>query len=451
MSAPLLKGRPLVYQRLRGLLFLVVILGLVWLTTLMYQQKFTPVADVVLNADRAGNQLTKGADVKVRGLLVGRVKDVSSTGQGARLQLAIDKDKVGVIPAEVTAQLLPKTLFGEKFVALVPPAQQSSRALRDGDVIDQDRSETALETEKVLDDLLPLLQTLKPEQLSTTLNAVSTALRGRGDQIGENLEAVDAYFTRLNPEIPGIQQNVQRLARLAEDYDAAAPDFLAMIDNFSAIGRNLVDEQDQLGTFLTSTTGSTAELDRFLRENERRFIALAEDSLASLQVYARYSPEFPCLAAGLVEAQEEVERTFGVNQPGLHITLELTQDNNGYKPGEEPKNGDDGGPTCRGLPPSKKEIPFPLYRNGTDGYRDGQPFNPRTGEIGPGAQDDAPPPPAGAAADPALFLGGGMPEASRAMSKAIVGTVLDVPADEVPDIADLLFGPVARGTTVRLS
>src|SRR5687768_11527534 len=125
MSAPLLKGRALLYQRVRGLLFLIVLLALVWLTTLMYQQRFTPVADVELRADRAGNQLSKGADVKVRGLLVGRVKEVSSTGDGARLQLAINKDKVELIPAEVSARLLPKTLFGEKYVALVPPEEPS--------------------------------------------------------------------------------------------------------------------------------------------------------------------------------------------------------------------------------------------------------------------------------------------------------------------------------------
>jgi phospholipid/cholesterol/gamma-HCH transport system substrate-binding protein len=425
VSPPLLSGRPLVSQRLRGLLLLVVLSGLVTLTVLQYQQRFTPVAHVVLQADRAGNQLSPGADVKVRGLLVGRVEAVSSTGQGARLELAIDEDKVGIIARDVTARLLPKTLFGEKFVALVPPARPDGRSLRDGDVIGQDRSTTALETEKVLDDLLPLLRTLKPEQLSTTLHALSTALRGRGEDIGENLVAVDAYFTRLNPQLPAIQDDIRRLAQLSEDYDQAAPDVLAVLDHFSALSRDLVDQQEELRTFLSSTAGSTAVLDSVLRENERRFIDLAEDSLASLAVYARYSPEFPCLAAGLVQAEQEVERTFGAGQPGLHITLELAQDNNGYQPGDEPRNGDDGGPTCMGLPPNGRIIPFPFHRNAVDGYRDGQPANPRTGEVGPSA--------------------------SRAMGKAIVGAVLDVPAGDVPDIADLLFGPVARGTTVRLS
>ncbi len=354
MSAPAPRGTAaLVRLRLGGLVFLLVIVGLVGLSIALYQKAFTPVVMVTLKADRIGNQLSAPADVKVRGLIVGTVRDVRSTGDGADISLALQPDKVKLIPKDVSARLLPKTLFGEKFVALVLPEGDTAGPIGEGDEIPQDRSETALETEKVLDDLLPLLQTLKPEQLSTTLNAVADAVRGRGDRIGENLVAVDAYFKRLNPEIPGIQENVRRLAALAEDYDDAAPDFLATLDNFSAIGRNLVDQQDELGTFLTSTTTSVDVFDDVLKENERRLVTLAEDSLPSLMLYARYSPEFPCLAKGLNAYQPIVQDTFGVLQPGLHITLELTQDQNGYQPGDEPRNRDTQGPYCDGLPRPK--------------------------------------------------------------------------------------------------
>ena len=41
------------------------------------------------------------------------------------------------------------------------PAAADAGSSAEGDVITQDRSTTALETEKVLDDLLPLLQSLQ--------------------------------------------------------------------------------------------------------------------------------------------------------------------------------------------------------------------------------------------------------------------------------------------------
>jgi virulence factor Mce-like protein len=442
MSAPTPRGTAaLVRLRLSGVAFLVVIALLVALTVALYQKAFTPVVNVTLQADRIGNQLAPPADVKVRGLIVGTVREVSSTGDGAKVRLALQPDKVKLIPKDVRARLLPKTLFGEKFVALVLPDDGAvTEPIAEGDVIPQDRSETAIETEKVLDDLLPLLQTLKPEQLSMTLNAVADAVRGRGKRIGENLVAVDAYFQRLNPEMPGIQENIRRLAQLSEDYGAAAPDFLATLDNFSAIGRNLVDQQDELGTFLASTTTSVDVLDDVLKENEKRFVTLARDSLPSLLLYERYSPEFPCVAKGLNQYQPIVEDTFGVRQPGLHITLEVTEDQDGYVPGDEQENRDTRGPYCDGLPKPTPPAPDAEFK---DGYRDAERAG--IGSTRARSGDSA----RAASLDPARSLAD--PFSQRQILKAAAAPVLGVPVDEVPDLVEMLFGPVARGTTVGLA
>ena len=70
------------------------------------------------------------AEVKLRGVVIGEVRDIEAAGDGARLTLAIEPGRLGQIPADVTAQMLPTTLFGERFVALVPPAVPSARTLR---------------------------------------------------------------------------------------------------------------------------------------------------------------------------------------------------------------------------------------------------------------------------------------------------------------------------------
>lgn len=423
----------LIRLRLSGVAFVVVIGLLVALTVALYQKSFTPVVRVTLQADRIGNQLSAPADVKLRGLIVGEVRKVASNGQGATISLALEPSKVKLIPRNVEAQLIPKTLFGEKFVSLVLPQSPSSDHIRSGDVIPQDRSETALETERVLDDLLPLIQSLKPAQLSMALNALSSALRGRGDRLGGNFVKVDEYFRQLNPELPGIQEDFRGLADVSESYAAAAPDLLRLIDNSAAIGRNLVDQKDALSAFLASTATFSDSFSRLLNDNDERLITLAAVSRPVLGVYARYSPEFPCIAAGLVRFQPIVERSFGGLQPGLHITLEVTKDNGRYSPGDEPKYRDDRGPQCYGLP--RPKIPADDI-NYNDGYRDGQPGT-------------TTPPPAGVAANPALYFAG--TAVQRGILDAVAAPVLQVPSDGVPDIAELLFGPMARGATVGLT
>ncbi|MBC7375657.1 MAG: MCE family protein, partial [Frankiales bacterium] len=285
MAAPLLTGRRRLRQRLVGLLFIAVLGALVALAVAAYQKAFTPVVMITVQADRIGNQLSTGADVKVRGLLIGEVREVTSNGSGATLRLAVDQDAASRVPSDVRAQMVPKTLFGEKIVDLVMDDASRARPLRDGDVITQDNSSTARETSQALDDLLPLLQTLKPAQVSTTLNGLSSALRGRGDRIGGNLEKVDTYLLGINPELPTLRENLSGLADLSDTLDRTTPDLMRVLDNSAFVGRSLVDTSNQLGAFLTSTTVSNHDLDRLLRANGNRLIRLAADSLPSLQVY----------------------------------------------------------------------------------------------------------------------------------------------------------------------
>ena len=427
----------LVKRRLSGVLFLAVIAGLVALTVLLYNKAFTPVVEVSLKATTAGNQLTAPADVKLRGLIVGEVREVSTDGRGATLRLALDPEQVDLIPRNVMARLLPKTLFGEKYVDLVLPDSPSDEAISEGDVISTDRSSVARETEETLNDLLPLLRALKPEQLSVTLNAVSGALRGRGDQIGENLELVDSYLKEFNPEIPTLGEDFRGLADFADNLERARPDILTLLDNLSAINRNLVDSEQELNTFLTSTTGFADEMNRFLQDNEQRLVRLAVDSRPPLETFAKYAPEYECLARGLARQEPLLGNAFGGLQPGLHITLEFTEDQQGYRPErDEPRYKEDRGPRCYGLPTP----PVPAADiNFQDGYRDEQGPNDTQSDDG---QADA-------ASNPAVALSA--PLGQRRVMGAVLGPVLGVAPDDVPDLAYLLFGPMARGTEVGLS
>jgi virulence factor Mce-like protein len=397
--------------------FLMVLAMLVWLAVLMYQKAFTPVVHVTLKADRIGNQLSPQADVKVRGIVVGRVTGVSATANGADVRLALDPDDVAKIPENVSAQLIPKTLFGEKYVELVLPSGEATRTIREGDVIPQDRSSTALETERVLNDLFPLLKSLRPQQLSTTLNALATALRDRGDRLGTNFVMVASYLKQLNPSVPQIGEDMEGLADLSDNIAKASPDLLAALDNLSASSRNLVQERADLDRFLTSTTGFASTAHEIVAENEKRLTALAKDSLPSLTLFAKYSPEFPCLLKGLSVYHPIVSRTFGGEVPGLHITLEVTKDNGGYAPGQEPKYRDTRGPNCWLLP-------HPQVPEGDDQFDDG--YRPE----GVDGQHTL-------ASDPALAL--------------VAGPALGLAADEVPDVVSLLLGPLASGNQVGLA
>ena len=445
MSAPLVKGAARARRLAAGVAFLLVIALLVGLSVALYTKAFTKVVLVSLQTDRIGNQLSTHADVKLRGIRVGEVRRIRSSGQGATIQLALSTELAHLIPSDVSAQLLPKTLFGEKEVDLIASPDSTARPIRAGDVITQDRSKTSIETERVLNDFLPLLQALKPAQLSLTLNAVATGLRGRGDRLGRNLALQADYFRSLNPELPAIMEDFRGLADVSESYAAASADLLRLVDNSAAASRNLVDQKEELATFLASTTTFAQSADDFLRVNDKALVDLAAQSRPNLQLYAEFSPEYACMLHTLPKQEIIGEKTFGGINPWLHITLEVTHDQGAYLPGDEPKFREDRGPTCFGLT-GKPVVPMPAYYEPKDGYCDAEEA------ASPGVTTGnchEPAPPTGVSAraivDPVTALG--TPEQQEAVGAA-VAPVLQLAPGEVPDIATLLFGPVVRGGTV---
>lgn len=423
-------------HRILGIVFIAVLTAALTASVLQYRKAFTPVDWVTLQAGRSGLQLSPGADVKVRGVVVGEVRSVGSEGVGATIRLALDPTSTPRIPADVSARLLPKTLFGERYVELVPPVGGNAVPIRDGAVITQDRSSTAVELERVLDEALPLLQAVRPDQLAATLGAIAAALEGRGEQLGANVERLDAYLRQLNPAMPTIAEDVRKLAVVLDSYDAALPDLLALLRDVTVTARTVTDQRAQLAAFLADTTDTADATRSFLDRHGDQLIELGQVSRPVLQLLATYAPEYPCLMSGLVALQPRVEEVFSGGR--MHITLEVTRDGGKYEKGrDEPVYGAHGGPQCRGLPQPGQPAPdVPV----NDGYDRGG-ARPRT-PLPVGLPATAP-----AGASPAM--GRAATGEERALVKPLVGAVTGILPAEVPDIAVLLWGPLLRGGVVH--
>jgi phospholipid/cholesterol/gamma-HCH transport system substrate-binding protein len=432
----------MVQRRLLGLGFVVLLVAALSLAVLQYRKVFTPVTWVTLRADHTGMQLNRGADVKLRGVLVGEVRDISTDGSGAELRLALDPASTGQIPANVAARLLPKTLFGERYVELVPPASPSRTSIRAGAVIGQDRSQAAIELERILDDALPLLQSIQPDKLAATLGALAYALDGRGNQLGEDIVALDTLLAPLNKQLPTIADDVRKLATVADVYNGAAPDLLRILANLTVTSGTVVDQRTALAGFLTDTADLADTTRFFLDRNGDRIIQLGQVTRPVLDLLALYSPEYPCLLQGAVALEPQASDVFSGGQ--MNITLEIGRDNGKYVKGlDEPVYGAKNGPNCRGLP---NNVPVPAVSVPlNDGYDYGAnrppvklPLNlpataaPLLATIG----------------DPTMGFAG-TPE-EQALIKPLVAGVTGVPVTEVPDLAVLLWGPLLRGTVVNV-
>jgi phospholipid/cholesterol/gamma-HCH transport system substrate-binding protein len=426
-------------NRVLGIVFVVLLAAALTTSVLQYHKAFTPAVWVTLHAERAGLYLNDGADVKLRGVVVGDVRSVSTQGGSARIRLALDPALTRWIPADVTARLLPKTLFGERYVELVPPADSRAQAIRDGAVITQDRSRAAVELERVLDEALPLLQSIQPDKLAATLSALATAVEGRGEQLGANLARLDDYLRRLNPEMPTIAEDVRKLATVLDGYDRALPDLLAILRDLTVTAGTVSDQRTELAAFLAETTGVADVTRGFLDRHGDQLIQLGAVSRPVLELLAAYAPEYPCLMRGLVALQPRAEDVFAGGR--MHVTLEVTRDNGKYEPGrDEPVYGARNGPQCRGLPNPAVPAPEVPIDDGYDYGADRPAVRLPVGVLPPGSAT---------APAPASGMGQAGTSEERSLVKPLVGAVTGTPPVEVPDIAVLLWGPLLRGAVVN--
>jgi phospholipid/cholesterol/gamma-HCH transport system substrate-binding protein len=348
MTAPTKDLRPPLSptrRRLSGLVLLLVMVLVVVGCLLNFNKVFKPVEMVTLQTDTVGNQLSKQGDVKVRGVIVGEIKSVDSDGTRATIQMAMDPDALSAIPSNVTAQLIPKTLFGERYVSLIIPPNPTARRLQGGDFIGQDRSKNATETEQVLNNLLPVLTAVQPQKLSDTLGAVSEALSGRGQQLGSTMVQLNQLLEGTNPSLPDLVAVINRLAPTADIYNAASPDLIGALDNLVTTSQTLVQQRAAFeSTFRTVTSASNVTTD-FLAANRNNIINLAATSRPVLDLLARYSPEFPCLLQQLTNLTPKINDVLKPTT-GIQIAAEIIIDRGKYTPADSPAYQDKRGARC---------------------------------------------------------------------------------------------------------
>lgn len=359
--------RSVLTRRGLGLGYIVLVIALLWLSIAFYQKKFEPVVMVTLRADHTGNELQKASDVKERGLIVGEVRDVSVVSGSkcenpnipcVNVTMALNPGSTGQIPKNVSARILPKTIFGEQYVDLIPP-KDPGPPIQKNDVIQQDRTRGALEAQKVFGDLLPLLQAVHPAELNATLTAVAEALQGRGEELGKSLVQLDGYLKQLNPHAQTMVNDLVKLGNVAEEYHGVAPDLMQTFRNLETSARTTIEKRASLSTLLTTSTDTSNVIRSFLADNESRMITVVDTSASMYKLLATYSPEYPCLFAGLNKLYTLTHTIIYNHQ----FNLQLVLDNNnqgGYKPGEQPFYITGYGPNCFGLP----DHPQPIGKNG---------------------------------------------------------------------------------------
>jgi phospholipid/cholesterol/gamma-HCH transport system substrate-binding protein len=333
-------------RALTGLATVAVIAAIVAAAVGLFQGSFTESTPVTVLSPRAGLVMNPDAKVEMRGVQVGKVDSIESRPNGqAVLHLAMHPSDMHLIPANVLVDITAPTVFGAKFVELVPPAEPSAQSLHAGQVLDSQH--VTVEIDTVFQRLTSLFNTIDPAKLNETFGALAQALSGRGQKIGQAFSDLDSFLAKYDPTLPALTHDIEVFPAVANAYADASPDLVKTVRDSVTISKSIVDEQRNLDALLVSAIGLADIGNGVLSDNRQLLPAAVRLLLPTTDLTNEYNKALECALGGLATASAALP----FKEPGVHVSASVGFGGERFRyPTNLPKVAATGGTFCFDLP-----------------------------------------------------------------------------------------------------
>ncbi|MEW2356465.1 MCE family protein [Spirillospora sp. NPDC029432] len=225
-----------------------------------------------------------GSDVRILGVKVGTIDEVTPIGTRVRTRLTLDDDTP--IPADVKAVVVAPSVVADRYIQLTP-AYQGGPKYDPSVPIDVNRTATPVELDQLYDSLKRITGDLGPKGANSN-GALSRALQVGAENLNGNGEAFNDTIAQLGQasrtlagnsgDLFATIANLQKFTTMIKNNDAQvrqAERQLADVTGFLAADR------DELGAALRELAIALGQVRTFIRDN-RALLKKDVDKLASL-------------------------------------------------------------------------------------------------------------------------------------------------------------------------
>lgn len=350
-----------------GVLTVAVLGVVVALAATMFRGDFARTETITVLSPRAGLVMNPDARVQYRGVQIGKVSSIELLpGEQAAIHLAIDADRLDVIPANVNVNIASTTVFGAKFVQLSPPDQPTPDSVHPGQVLGADH--VMVEVNTIFGQLVSVLSSIQPEKLNETLGAIATAMNGRGDQFGQTLSDLNSILGELNPSLSSLNHDLAVAPAVFGTYADVTPDLLDVVASGTAISRTIVERQRDLDSVLVSATGLAEIGDQVLDENRQPLADVLRLLVPTTDLTNEYNQALTCALGGM----NIMANNPPLDVPGVQVLAGFLWGQERYRyPENVPKVAAKGGPFCTNLPkvPYQQIAPFVVTDVGANPWK----------------------------------------------------------------------------------
>lgn len=162
------------------------------------------------------------SDVRVLGVAVGKVTEV--TPDGSQIKVVMEINKARKIPADARASIIPISLISDRYIQLAP-VYTGGPLLEDGAVLNLDRTSIPVELDDVLAQLKKFLDAVEagsrqdPGALGAAVRNGAASLSGAGENLGKTLGGAGALSTAVADQAAELDSLIVHLSHL---FDALA-------------------------------------------------------------------------------------------------------------------------------------------------------------------------------------------------------------------------------------
>ncbi|MFC3776623.1 MCE family protein [Mycolicibacterium holsaticum] len=350
---------------LTGLAMIIAIALIVTLAITLFRGDFTKTVPITIISERAGLVMNPDARVKLNGAQVGTVASIDTLPDGkAAIHLAMEPSALQLIPANVRVDITSSTVFGAKYVALVPPDDPAPQSLRSGQVLDSEH--VTVEINTIFQQLVAVLDKVEPAKLNETLGAIATGLDGRGAKFGQMMSDLDTMLAKINPSLDNLAHDIAVAPEVLDAYADAAPDLVTIAERATRMSDTIVEKQSDLDTLLLSTIGLAEIAGEVVATNRRALTDVADLLVPTTDLTNQYNAALNCALAGMAPLAKAPPTPV----PGVLLLDSFVLGSERYRyPGNLPKVAATGGPQCGRLPDVGYETRAPYVVTDIDANR----------------------------------------------------------------------------------
>ena len=210
------------------------------------------------------SRLKAGNTVRVAGIRVGTVRDVSLQADRTVL-VKFDADRNVVLTTGTKAEIRYLNLVGDRYLELVD-SPGSTKILPAGAQIPKDRTAPALDLDLLLGGLKPVIQGLNPQDVNALSASLIQVLQGQGGTLDSLFAKSSSLTNSLADNNQVIEQLIDDLRTVLDTLSNDGADFSGAIDRLDKLVHGLSDDRDPIGTAIESLDNGTASLADLLGE-----------------------------------------------------------------------------------------------------------------------------------------------------------------------------------------